>query len=91
MILSSDFKSKLFERLNLSKKYFNLHGGVQFELETCHLEKLESDYDDAYEEIASTSTKILNNYLNSEQMHQYTIPTVKVYNKKLVFCFVLFI
>jgi hypothetical protein len=40
LMLGPEFRSKRFANLkneSTNKKYFNLHGGIQFELETCHL------------------------------------------------------
>ena len=38
LMLGSDYKTKRFQHIINPHKYFNLHGGVQFEMETCSIE-----------------------------------------------------
>ncbi|RNA30706.1 ankyrin and armadillo repeat-containing [Brachionus plicatilis] len=76
LMLGSDFRTSRFVPLINQEKnsYFHLHGGIQFELETCPLSQfnLEKEYD----KIASKSTEVLKSYLDSEQLQEYKIPFI---------------
>ena len=81
LMLAPDFRSKNFDYP--ANKYFNLHGGVQFELETCSIETSGfKNFDTDYERVAAKASETLKGYLQSEQQQEYPVPTIEVNNKK---------
>jgi hypothetical protein len=83
LMLSSDFKLKLFSNYS-NEKYFNLHGGIQFELETCSIVSSASEeFEEDYDEIVSQTSAVLAGYLSSEQqLQRYPVPIVQLNGKK---------
>ena len=84
LMYSADFKSKLFSGLIADQnKYFNLHGGIQFQLETTSLDQTCADeFENEYAAISSHSSTVLKDYLEAEQMNEYKVPVIEIKNKK---------
>lgn len=65
--------------------YFSLHGGIQFELETCSVTNVpeeSEEYEECYEEIVNQSADILSAYLATEGLQEYRVPVVEKNGKK---------
>lgn len=83
LMLGPDFRSKKFEGVFTNNKYFNLHGGVQFELETCSITQNCVEFEAEYSKIATTVTAVLKNFLEAEQqLQEYKVPVIDVNDRK---------
>lgn len=84
LMYSSDFKSKLFgDLITDQNKFFNLHGGIQFELETATVEQDKVDeIKREYDRVASHGFNVLKEYLEAEQQNEYKVPVIEIKNKK---------
>lgn len=89
LMLASDFKSK--NLMFSHEKYFNLHGGIQFEMETCPLDvrNLSPEFEEEYKKIKTKTSEILNQYIQPDQTQQqqqkeFQIPVFEINGKRYV-------
>lgn len=63
-----------------------MHGGIQFELESCHLNN-NNEFQNDFTKITEQVTTLLDSYLSAEQQQRYPVPIIEVGpDKKQYYC-----